>query len=210
MFNSVIPSNNPADTHSKAGQTEFLFDKLLSRIEKIAPAQIVSYDRKNNRAVVQILNQSITSEGGKVTKKVISDIPALNLCGGGFVFSFPIKPGDIGWICAADRNISIFKQTLKIFAPATYEKHRYKDGFFIPNHINGFEYSADDENAVILTSLDGNTKISIKNNQVDIVANSVNLGGYSGAFVLTENSVITDGEGRTCTIVSNTTKTKAV
>lgn len=210
MFNSVIPSNNPADTTSESGQLEFIFDKLLGRIEKIAPAQIVSYNRKKNRAVVQILNQAITTDGGKITQKEISDIPGLQLCGGDFVLSFPIKAGDIGWICAADRNISVFKQTLKIFAPATYEKHRYKDGFFVPNYINGFDVSADDEDAVLLTSLDGNTKISIKDGQVTINANTVNLGGTNGAFVLTENSVITDSQGGACTVVSNTTKTKAV
>lgn len=43
-----------------------------------------------------------------------------------------------------------------------------------------------------------------------ITAASVNLGGAGGAFVLTENSEIKDGEGRICTITSNTTKTKAV
>lgn len=43
-----------------------------------------------------------------------------------------------------------------------------------------------------------------------IKAASVNLGGDGGAFVLTENSEIKDGEGRICTITSNTTKTKAV
>jgi len=38
----------------------------------------------------------------------------------------------------------------------------------------------------------------------------VNLGGDDGALVLTENSEIKDGEGRTCTITSNTSITKAV
>ena len=98
MFNSVIPSINPAETNSESGKNDFLFDKLLGKIEKIAPAQIISYDRQKNRAVVQILNQSITSEGGKLTRQPLKDIPALVLYGGDFVLSFPIKTGDIGWI----------------------------------------------------------------------------------------------------------------
>ncbi len=209
MFNPVIPSNNPAETNSESGKNDFLFDKLLSKIEKIAPAQIISYDRQKNRAVVQILNQSITSQGGKIPRKPLKDIPALVLYGGDFVLSFPIKEGDVGWICAADRNISIFKQTLKMFAPATYEKHRYKDSFFVPNYINGFTYTPDDEDAVLLTSTDGSTKISVKQGQVTIIANTIHLGGTSGAFVLTENSTITDSRGGACTVISNTTKTKA-
>ena len=210
MFNAVIPSYNPADAGSESGKQDFLFDKLLGKIEKIAPAQIIFYDRQTNRATVQILNQSITSEGGKITRQPLKDIPVLNLYGGGFVLSFPIKENDIGWICAADRNISLFKQTLKMFAPATYEKHKYKDSFFIPNQINGFTYSSDDADAVLLTAIDGSTKISIKSGQVTITADTVNLGGIGGAFVLTENSVIKDSYGGTCSITSNTTKTKAL
>ena len=190
MFNSVIPSNNPADTNSESGKNDFLFDKLLSKIEKIAPAQIISYDRQKNRAVVQILNQSITSQGGKITRQPLKDIPALVLCGGDYVLSFPIKEGDVGWICAADRNISIFKQTLKMFAPATYEKHRYKDSFFIPNYINGFTYDAADENAVLLTSTDGTTKISIKDGAVTITSASITLNGnvlVNGTLTVTES-----------------------
>lgn len=185
MFNSVIPSYNPADVNSDSGQQEFLFDKLLGKIEKIAPVKVVSYNRKKNRAVVQILNQSITSEGGKIPRKELNDIPALVLHGGGFVFSFPIKEGDIGWICAADRNISIFKQTLKMFAPATYEKHKYKDSFYVPNYINGFTYSVDDEDAVLLTSTDGVTKISVKDGLTTITSANIVLNGN-----LTVNGIV--------------------
>lgn len=210
MFETVKPSYNPADVKSKAGKQEFLFDCFAQRIEKIAPAQIVSYDRQKNRAVVQILNQTILSDGGKQTKKTLNDIPALVLHGGGFVISLPIKTGDIGWICAADRNISIFKQTLKIFAPATEEKHRYKDSFFVPNYINGFTFSNDDENALLISSLDGTTKISVLDSKITISAAEVNLGGVGGALVLTENSTILDSNMQQCTIISNTTKTKAL
>ena len=38
MLNSVIPSYNPADIKSESGTQDFLFDKLLLKIEKIAPA----------------------------------------------------------------------------------------------------------------------------------------------------------------------------
>jgi len=196
MFNSVIPSYNPADINSESGQQDFLFDKFAGRIEKIAPAQIVSYDRQKNRAEVQILNQSITSEGGKISRKVLNDIPALMLYGGGYVLSFPIKEGDIGWICAADRNISIFKQTLKMFAPATYEKHKYKDSFFVPNYINGFTYTTDDENAVLLTSTDGLTKISIKDGQTTITSANITLNGNLtvNGTVATSSTITAVGE----------------
>ena len=218
MLQTVIPGHNPADVRSQAGKQQFLFDKFAAEFEKIAPVQIVSYDRKKNRATVQILNQTILSNGGKQTKKNLEDIPALVLCGGNFVLSFPIKAGDIGWICAADRDISIFKKTLKLFAPATYEKHRYKDSFYIPNYINGFTFDeATDADALLISSIDGQTKISVKDNNVSITATTVNvnagavnLGGVGGALVLTENSTILDSGNNPCTIVSNTVTTRAV
>lgn len=172
-----IPSFNPADAQSEVGVYEFLIDQILQRIEKVAPAQILSYDRRKNRATVQILNQGITSTGAKVPKKSVPDIPALVLQGGGFNLSFPIKAGDIGWIVAADRDISVFKKLLQMFAPATYRKHQYKDGFFIPNKINDFNISEDDEASVLLTSEDGTTQISLKDGQTTITADSIVLNG---------------------------------
>lgn len=172
----TTPSYNPADT-DEAGLNEFLINHIKMQIEKVAPAEIVSYDRNTNRAVVQILNQSIYSNGSKLTKKTISDIPIFMMSGGGFVFSFPVKQGDKGWIIAADRDISVFKQLLSIFAPATYEMHKYKDGFFLPDKIKGFEIAADDDGAVILQSDDGTTKISIKDGQITMTAASVTING---------------------------------
>ena len=52
--------------------------------------------------------------------------------------------------------------------------------------------------------------INVPEGVATINATTVNLGGDGGAFVLTENSQIMDGENRPCTITSNTTKTKAV
>lgn len=67
---------------------------------------------------------------------------------------------------------------------------------------------------VNLTST-GDTNISAANvvisaSNATVNADAVNLGGDGGALVLTENSEIKDGEGRPCTITSNTSKTKAV
>lgn len=165
-----IPSYNPADAQSETGLYEFLIDKALQKMEKVAPAKILKYDNKTNRAEVQILNLSITSTGEKLPQKPIPNVPVLMLSGGGFTMSFPMKKGDIGWLVAADRDISIFKQLLDMFTPNTYQKHRYKDSFFIPDKVNGFEISEDEQDAVLITSLDGTTKISLRDGQARITA----------------------------------------
>ncbi|MCD8179782.1 MAG: hypothetical protein LUE98_21230 [Tannerellaceae bacterium] len=172
----AYPSYNPAEIND-SGLLTFTQDNLLTKLEKVAPAKIISYDRATNRASVQILQQNIYSTGDKLTLKPLSDIPVLILCGGGYSISFPIGTGDTGWIVAADRNISIFKQFLSVFTPATYRKHKYEDGFFIPDKVNGFEISSDDTNALLITSTDGNTKISIINGQVTVTSSAVAING---------------------------------
>lgn len=172
MSNETIstPSYNPSGIQNMAGLLDFFQKNLFMKIEKVAPAQIISYDRQTNRAVVQILNYSITSTGEKLTRQPLNDIPVQVFGGGDFCLSFPVKEGNIGFVIASDGDISVFKKLLQIFAPATYQKHRYKDGIFFPLILNGFTFSADDEKAVLLTSIDGNTKISLKPDNITLTA----------------------------------------
>lgn len=65
-------------------------------------------------------------------------------------------------------------------------------------------------------TVDGNLTVSATGvasvsatSSATVSAPTVNLGGDGGAFVLTENSTIVDSLGGTCSITSNTTKTKA-
>ena len=165
-----IPSYNPAEIQNTAGMLDFFQKILFMKLEKVAPAQIISYDRQTNRAIVQVLNYSITSTGEKISRKPLNDIPVQIFGGGDFCLSFPIKQGDIGFIIASDGDISVFKKLLQIFAPATYQKHRYKDGVFFPLILNGFTFSVEDETSVLLTSVEGNTKISLKPDYITLTA----------------------------------------
>lgn len=172
-----IPSYNPTELQNMAGLLDFFQRIMFMKLEKVAPAQILSYDRNTNRASVQILNYSITSTGEKISRKPLNDIPVQIFGGGGYCLGFPIKQGDIGILIAADCDISVWKKLLQLFAPATYQKHKYKNGIFFPLIINGFTFSNDDENAVLLTSVDGNTKIGLKTNSIEIKATNINITG---------------------------------
>lgn len=192
MQNETIstPSYNTADILSASGRLEFFQKILFMKMEKVAPAQIINYDREKNRATVQILNYSITSTGDKIARKPLNDIPVQVFGGGEFCLSFPIKQGDIGFLIAADSDISVWKKLLQLFAPATYQKHRYKDGIFFPLILNGFTFSADDENAVLLTSTDGNTKISLKPDNITLTADNIVINTTS-AEINANTAVIT-------------------
>ncbi len=172
-----LPAVNPSDVRTQAGILEFTQKKFKSTIEKVIPAQVISYDRATNRAEVQILPLDITSTGEKLQRRPLLNIPILTLTGGGFVFSLPVKAGDVGWIVASDKDISVFKQTLAEYTPNTYRRHKYEDSFFIPDNLNGFTIAEDDNEAVLLSSVDGVTKISLKDGVATITAASVIVNG---------------------------------
>lgn len=181
-----IPSYNPADIQSRAGLLEFFGNKLKSTIQKVTPARIVSYDRVTNRAVVQILALNITSTGEKLEAKSIPNIPVLILSGGGFKLSFPVAANQLGWLIASDVDISTFKSQQDTFTPASYRQHQYEDAFFIPASITGVTAAEGEEAAVILTSDDGASKITLQNGQAVITASSTVINGN-----LTVNGSIT-------------------
>jgi hypothetical protein len=134
----TIPSHNPADETTLDGLNNVLIDKISMGIQNVIPAIVQSYDKATNRAIVKPAITGVASQGQKISKEPYIDIPVLNLSGGGFIISFPIKQGDTGWLVACDRNISIFKQNLTESAPNDYRKHKFEDGFFIPDKINTF------------------------------------------------------------------------
>lgn len=217
-FSISEPSYNISDTGLK-GCLDFYQKNTFAKIEKTTPAKIISYDRVKNRATVQILNYAITSVGDKVPRKEISDIPVFCFGSGNFVLSFPVKVGDIGFISSADGDISVFKKILDFFAPATYEKHRYKDGIFYPIIFNGFTFSETDTNSVLISSLDGTTKISLSEGKAEITAvntviNSENTtfngnilvnGDITASGTVTGQTKIISGNGSTGTYTNSVT-----
>lgn len=187
----TLPSYNPADS-SDVGLANFQQQKIFLNLEKIAPAEVVSYDRITNRAVVKILNLSLYSNGTNLAKKNVPDVPVYMMSGGGFVFSFPLKQGDKGWLMATDCDISVFKTLLKTFVPATLRRHRYESSFFMPDYIKGINISTDDTGAVVLTSEDGATKISIKNGTITTTAaNNIFNGNVQVNGTITATQTIT-------------------
>lgn len=172
-----IPSYNVADVQDTTGLLDFFQKNVFQKLEKVAPAQVVSYDRNINRAVVQVLNYSVTSTGNKAQRKPLEDIPVSVFGGGGFCLGFPIKAGDIGILISCDCDISVWKKLLSVFTPATEQKHRYKNGIFFPLIINGFTLSANDTNAVVLSSVEGTSSIAVTNTSVSIKTSNIDLTG---------------------------------
>ena len=170
-----IPSIDPADNGTLSGTFKFVYSKFLETQDDMLPAKVIAYEPGPPGFVqVQPLIAILGTGGDRSSRAAIAKVPVLTLGAGGFVMTFPIKPGDFGWIKANDRDISLFLQTLTEAQPATLRKHSFSDAVFIPMTFD--EYQADENNLVIQKN-DGTVKISLSDDTISIEAPKVNILG---------------------------------
>ena len=166
-----LPNYNPSNANSLSGVIAEVLKNFGLSLENSMPAIVVSYDRANNIAEVQPAINSVLTDGNAQQRDTIK-LPVHLYGGNGVVISCPLKKGDTGFIIAGDRDISLFKQSLKVSNPNTYRTHKLSFGFFIPDKVKGVSVSSDDSDSLTIQTLDGNTKISLKSGQVSIVSSS--------------------------------------
>lgn len=165
---------SPGNDQSLASTLRFIQRAIEMEIECCLPCKIVSYDRKTNRAVVQpmimVSVRSTTSDALIRNKRVnIPDIPVLSLGAGGFHISFPIKKDDLGWVYACDRDITLFLQSLEA-QPAGSDgaTHKFSDAIFIPDVYRKYTINAEDEDALVIQSVDSASRVSIRSDNIKI------------------------------------------
>lgn len=178
MNSNNYPSQDPADTRSLVGSIKFAFKKLLEKVDDMLPAQVIAYEPGPPQFVtVQPLILTVGTSGQTTSAAQYAKIPVLTLGGGGFVIYCPIIPGDIGWLKANDRDISLFIQNGGPAAPQTNNLHRFSDAVFIPNAVRQFVLSEEDTNNLVLQSIDGVSKISIGTIKITIASTTIELDG---------------------------------
>lgn len=164
----------PEDAQSLSSVLRFVKRAIEMDIECMLPCRIISYDRARNVAAVrpQIVVTKRNPTGGALerTPRVdIPDIPVLSLGAGGFHINFPIKAGDLGWIWAADRDITLFLQNLQETHAATEgASHKFSDAVFIPDAFRNYTINGEDEGALVIQSTDSATRISIREDNIKI------------------------------------------
>lgn len=224
------PDIDPANNESLAGTLQFAFYKMLQSINGMLPAQVIAYDRATNRVQVKLMIAVVSTGGAQISRPQIASIPVLLLGGGGFFISYNLQAGDLGWVIANDRDISLFLQNYNEAAPNTGRVKSFSDGLFIPSVMNNYTISPDDSNNAVLQSLDGTVKISFGTGVIKVTAPSVivdspavSLGNgtlsavltaaaasvynththdVSGAVTLVPNQLMTSGEQTTNTQAS--------
>lgn len=169
------PSKNPADDGTLAGTLRTVFRKLMQEAETMLPARVLAYDRDRNVATVQPMIAVLTTTGQAVPRAQVAEVPVVAIGGGGFVMHFPLQAGDLGWIEASDRDISLFMQSLEESPPNTHRLHSFADARFLPDVLRQFDAGSVAGNAMALQSTDGTVRVELSPSRLLLVAPSVQV-----------------------------------
>lgn len=177
-MSNVEPSRNPADSDDAAGIFRVVIDKFLRDLENQLPARVVSYDEARNVVTVKPLIMLLDTDNQPHSRANVPDIPVFQLGSGQALLRFKLRPGDLGWIVASDRDISIFRQRLVESPPNTLRIHDFSDSVFMPDAMRNFTINAADENArAILQNNDGSVRVSIFDDKLELTGPNINITG---------------------------------
>lgn len=168
MTEPSIPSQNPADKAGLGSMLKASMEKYMKSVDGMLPAVVVSYNRFTNRATVAPAINMVMTNKEQLVRAQLANIPVLALGGGDFVITFPLKPGDTGWIEASDRDISTWLQGAgkRRAQPNTHRTHSFSDGRFIPDKLADYTLPPEAEGGVCLQHKDGECAIIITDSKI--------------------------------------------
>ena len=171
MTDVSFPRLNPADSRTLSGAVANAIRDEMMNMHNMLPAQVIAYDRASNRASVQPLINMVDTANQTIVRNQVVSVPVLQLGAGGFFLSFPVNSGDLGWIKANDRDISLFKQSYTQSPPNTQRIHDFADSMFIPDCMfNGTTIAGANAGNAVLQSTDGTTCIALGGGKITITA----------------------------------------
>jgi phage baseplate assembly protein gpV len=198
------PSRNPSDNDTLNGMLRLVLTKFLQKTDDMLPAKVIEYDKAANTAQVQPLITVVTTDNQIVNRAQIASVPVFQLSMGGFILRFPCNSGDLGWIKANDRDISLFKQTGEMSPPNTQRKHSFEDALFLPQAAWSL-ITIDEEDAgnAVLQNYAGTVRIALWEDKVKITAPSVLFDTPTATFTGTINVLNTNSSETPCQIAGN-------
>lgn len=144
--------------HLAGKMKETLRKWLRDTVDDMLPARVISYDDSTGFATVQPIVMMGTTDGSKVSRAAVANIKTLRMGAGDLFMRFPIKAGDLGWIKASDRDISLILQSQGGEDwPNTTRLHSFSDALFIPDTYKSWVIDGAFSDAVVIQSLDGST-----------------------------------------------------
>jgi cytoskeletal protein CcmA (bactofilin family) len=164
------PSRDPANDGTILGTLNQVMLKMMQGIDDCLPAQVIAFDRAANRATVQPMVKVLATNGETLSRAQIASVPVFQIGGGGYMLNFNLKPGDLGWIKASDRDTSLYLQGCTEQHPNTNRIHSFSDGLFFPQIMTGFAISPEDAENAVWQSLDGTVRVALWPDRVKITA----------------------------------------
>lgn len=194
MADNQPRSVNPANESDLTGVIRLAVQKEVQALDSMMPVEVVSYDRATNRATVRHLIQMQGTDGEKVDRAPVSSIRVYQFGNGAFSMSLPIKPGDKGWLMAADRDISILQQDLDaVDAPNTRRMHSFQDGMFMPDAMKMGDVPAGEGDRVVIGATGGGTILSFDDSGFYFTVGGVTSKLTAAGWETTGGSIKHDG-----------------
>jgi hypothetical protein len=188
---SSPPNLDKANDGDFAGVMTDVLQNFLRGVDDMIPAKVVSYDDATNRAVIKPLVMLGTTDGQKISRAQLSNIPVFRFGGGGFFIRFPVKAGDFGWLKATDRDMSLIMQRGGLEDwPNTLRQHSFSDGMFFPDTLKSWAIDGANADALVIQSLDGSVCVSLHSGKIKIEATDIEVvGNMSVTGTMTNNGV---------------------
>lgn len=194
---SSPPNLDKANDGDFAGVMTDVLQNFLRGVDDMIPAKVVSYDDATNRAVIKPLVMLGTTDGQKISRAQLSNIPVFRFGGGGFFIRFPVKPGDFGWLKATDRDMSLIMQRGGLEDwPNTLRQHSFSDGMFFPDTLKSWVIDGANADALVIQSIDGSVcvslhsgKVKIESADIEMVGNVQVTGNVAVTGTMTNNGV---------------------
>jgi len=205
MADNVAPSRNPANEGDLSGMLAEILPKFIGGVDDMLPCMVQAFEAgPPARVKVKPLIKILKSQTGElIERESIESLPVFQLGGGGYVINFNnISAGDLGWIKANDRDISLFLQSYEESGPNTKRRQKFSDAVFIPDVMRGYEV----ENGAhfVIQAIDGKKRVAFKDDRIKIIcdhvvdieaASEVNIGvnvnlGSGGPFIAREGDEV--------------------
>jgi hypothetical protein len=175
MANGNNTSIKPADNSTLTGILKTIQNITSRNIENMLPARVINFDRSTNRVTVQPLIRVVGTNGKVIGRERVASMPVYNPSGGGFGVFFPLVQGNLGWIVANDRDISLFLQNYEESNPNTARKHSFSDAVFFPDLMTGYSIDGEDSANMTIQNLDASVKIALSGTKLKFKAPTIDL-----------------------------------
>lgn len=162
---------DPANDGSLGGAFRAICRKVLMNTDGMLPCKVIAVTPDRKFVTVQPMIQIVGTGGEKMSRAQIAKVPAIAIGAGNWIMSYPVKPNDLGWIVASDRDISLYIQANAEAAPNTGRIHSFSDGLFIPDKARdeALTIAAGDADKATWQSLDGTVKITLGTDKISVV-----------------------------------------